>query len=123
MRENYTYFVKDSNTGYSGISSGGELSGALKTAVCDSAPNIINVLCSYNIKYDAASTTDGVYYENQNTFYRNTVKEPSGVSHSQFELLDVTAQLNAVLNAMYGSDDSNASINETEYNKMTVLPC
>ena len=118
LRDGYTYFVKDSNTGYSGISSGGELSGALKTAVCDSAPNIVNVLCSYNIKYDAASTTDGVYYENQNTFYRNTVKEPSGVSHSQFELLDVTAQLNAVLNAMYGSNDSSTSISETAYEKL-----
>ena len=118
LRDGYTYFVKDSDTGYSGISADGELSGALKTAVCDSAPDIINVLCSYNISYDAVSKTDGVYYENQNTFYRNTVTEPSGTPKSQFELLPVTSQLNAILNAMYGSNDGNTSINETAYNKL-----
>ena len=121
MRDNYTYFSKDVSLDYSDIQSDGTIKSTAKTKICDYAPKIMNVLCSYNITYDADTDTDGVYYENQNTFYRKSITQPTGTPNSQFELCNISTELNHLLNAMYGTgeaSETNSTVNETAYNNL-----
>ncbi len=102
LRDNYTYFTKNVTVNYDDINSDGTLKANAKTSICDSAPKIMNVLCNYDITYNAESNTDGIYYVNQNTFYRNSITQPSSDEEkkSQFSLCDVTEELETLLDAM-----------------------
>ena len=114
LRNNYTYFIKGISTEYeNGLQNGSlSLKDVARSDVCSSAPQIYNVLCNYSL------SANGVYYDDQNTFYRDVVRTPSGTSKSHFEVLNVSTELNAILDAMYGDDDDNSTINETAYNAL-----
>ena len=109
LMSNYTYFTKGTNLKYSEMLDGTTIKDDAQTAIAELSPQIINVICVYNL------TKGGKYWTGQAKAYsdRNDFATVKGTQTSQFNLEEITTELNAVLNAMY--TDGTADIKEANY--------
>jgi len=108
LQDGYTYFTKILDKTYSAtleeVSGKTVVKSDAQAFIAEQSPQIINVLCTYELKQNGKYRTDQKdVYAN----YFNGVTELSGEEKSQFELKDITTELQNVVTALVTDKKNN----------------
>lgn len=112
LASDYTYFTKNINVRYEQLlnTKDSTVTEEAQEMLIDLSPQIINVICTYGL------TKNGKYDPKQYEAYSKRATYVENLSEDQFELVELTDKVNAVLDAMYGTTNpSNTEISDQWY--------